>query len=104
MVMTPVAIADVHRPGLAQFLEEEKVKSGEAKVQIVEGATPVRSRQKEELLVAIRDNRIVIGVDEALVNGHSPAAAALRRLHSVSVSVRHFGTGPVFCSVSIFRA
>ena len=66
--MTAVAIADVHRPGLAQFLEEEKVKSGEAKVQIAEGATPVRSRQKEELLVAIRDNRIVIGVDEALVN------------------------------------
>ncbi|HYI95631.1 MAG TPA: FecR domain-containing protein, partial [Bryobacteraceae bacterium] len=67
--LTPLAIADVHRPGLAQFLEAEKVKSGETKVQIVEGATPVRSRQKDELLVAIRDNRIVIGADEALVNG-----------------------------------
>jgi ferric-dicitrate binding protein FerR (iron transport regulator) len=65
---TGLAIADVHRPGLAQFLEAEKTKSGESKIQIVEGAAPVHSRQKEELLVAIRDNRVVIGMDEALVN------------------------------------
>lgn len=63
-----IAIADVHRPGLREFLEAEKVKAGESKVQIVEGTQAIRSTQKEELLVAIRDNRVVFGVDEALVN------------------------------------
>lgn len=67
--MTAVAIADVQRPGLRDFLETERQKTGESKVQIVEGDEPVRARQSEQMLVSIRGNRVVIGTDEALVNG-----------------------------------
>lgn len=66
--ITAIAIADVNRLGLAQFLEAEKVKSSETNVQIAEGPAPVHARQKGELLVSIRENRVVIGVDETLVN------------------------------------
>jgi FecR protein/Putative zinc-finger/Protein of unknown function (DUF3352) len=66
--MTAVAIAEVHRPGLADFLRAEMAKAGETKVQVVEGDQPIRSRQKDELLVAIRGDRVALGVDETLVN------------------------------------
>ena len=39
------------------------------KVQVKEGTDPIHSRQKEELLVSVRGERVVIGVDEAAVNG-----------------------------------
>ena len=64
-----IAIADAHRPGLRDFLETERQKAGENKVRIVEGNGPVQARQPEEMLVSIRNNRVVIGVDEAFVNG-----------------------------------
>jgi hypothetical protein len=66
---TAIGIADVHRPGLRDFLETESRKVGENKVKIIEGNQPVQSRQSDEMLVSIRDNRVVFGVDEALVNG-----------------------------------
>jgi ferric-dicitrate binding protein FerR (iron transport regulator) len=72
--MTAVAIADVHRPGLREFLETERQKTGESKVQIVEGNDAVHARQPEEMLVSIRNDRVVFGVDEALVNGASAGA------------------------------
>ena len=67
--MTTVAIADVHRPGLQQFLESEKQRVGETNVQIVEGTEAIHSRKSGEMLVSLRSNRIVVGVDETLVNG-----------------------------------
>lgn len=67
--LTAVAIADVHRPGLPQFLDAEKLKAGETNVQIVEGNDAIRSRKNGEMLVSLRNNRIAIGVDETLVNG-----------------------------------
>ncbi len=58
--VSAVAIADVQRPGLRDFLETERQKAGESKVQIVEGNEPIRARQPEEMLVSIRNNRVVI--------------------------------------------
>jgi len=69
--VSAVAIADAQRPGFRGFLETERQKAGETKVQIVEGNEPIRARQPEELLVSIRNNRVVIGADESLVNGVS---------------------------------
>lgn len=67
--MTAVAIASVQRSGLRQFLETEMSKSGETKMQVKEGAEPIQARQPEELLVSIRGDRVVLGVDPAAVNG-----------------------------------
>ena len=67
--MTAVAIASVQRSGLRQFLETEMAKSGETKMQVKEGAEPIQARQPEELLVSIRGDRVVLGVDPAAVNG-----------------------------------
>ena len=67
--MTAIAIASVQRSGLRQFLETEMAASGETKVQVKEGAEPIQARQPEELLVSIRGDRVVLGVDPAAVNG-----------------------------------
>jgi hypothetical protein len=45
-------------------------------VQVKEGAEPIQSRQKEELLIALRGDRLAIGVDPTLVNGAFTTNAA----------------------------
>jgi hypothetical protein len=102
--MMPVAIADTHRPGLRDFLETERQKAGENKVQIVEGNEPIRARQPEELLVSIRNNRVVIGADEALVNGVFAGAAASHPQRLDNVSPRHFAKEPESCWAWMCRA
>ena len=67
--MTAVAIASVQRSGLREFLETEMSKVGRNKGPDRRGSEPVRARQTEEMLVSIRGDRVVIGTDQAAVNG-----------------------------------
>lgn len=62
-----VAIAEVHRPGLKEFLEKEIAASGgKAPFRIVEGPS-IPPTRKGELLVDFHGNRVIIGEQSHLV-------------------------------------
>ncbi|HYP07755.1 MAG TPA: FecR domain-containing protein, partial [Bryobacteraceae bacterium] len=63
-----VGIADVHRPGLKEFLEKEgKAFGGDAALQIVEGDQPMPSIGPHGMAVVIRGQRVAFGSNPALV-------------------------------------
>jgi hypothetical protein len=66
--MSFVAIADVHRPGLKQFLDSELAKEPGFQMQIVEGDEPVAAAARGGMAAVIRNSRIVFGADANLVN------------------------------------
>lgn len=66
--MSMVGIADVHRPGLKQFLETELPNSPLSKMRIAEGDQAVPTPERGEFVAVIRDNRIVFGADASLVH------------------------------------
>jgi uncharacterized cupin superfamily protein len=60
-----IAIADVHRPGLKEFIEKEAA-AVQAPFRVVEG-TSLPATRKGELLVAFAGNRVFIGEQQQLL-------------------------------------
>jgi hypothetical protein len=64
-----VGIGDVHRAGLKDFLEKEAQNvQGAPQLRVVEGDQPIPVAQGDNMVVAIRGERVAFGSDPKLIN------------------------------------
>jgi hypothetical protein len=94
-----VGIADVHRPGLKEFLEKE-LKDGEGgpHLRVVEGDQAVPASSGDTMTVAIRGQRVAFGSNAKLINealAGSTGFAATPFGQRISQAFRE-GTGILF--------
>jgi hypothetical protein len=64
-----VFFAEVHRPGLREFLQREaaKLTTGRPGIRVIEGDAPIQSTTRGEFLVVLRNNRVAMGEDPARI-------------------------------------